>query len=155
MNLTAEERAKGKESWDLTRRDFMIGTAAAGAVSASALGGFYFGYKTVENPVRVGVIGTGDEGGVLMSNISPSYLQVVAISDIRPYNVWRAFNGDQTNADTIAARQGLISKYGWSGEDEARKNVKVYTGYQDLLNDPAVEMVIIALPLHLHAPVAI
>ncbi len=156
MNLTAEERVTGTANWDMTRRDFMIGTAAAGAVTASALGGFYFGYKSVENPVRVGVIGTGDEGGVLMSNISPDYLQVVAIADIRPYNVWRAFHGDQTNPGSLAARQGLISRYGWSSEDEARKHVKVYTqGYQDLLNDPNVEMVIIALPLHLHAPVAI
>lgn len=160
MNLTPEERATGKANyqaqWDLTRREFILGSVAAGAVSASALGGFYFNYGRVNDPVRVGVIGTGDEGSVLISNISPDYLKVVAIADIRPYNVWRAFHGDQTNADTIAARQGLMTKYGWKSEDEARKHVKVYTqGYQDLLNDPAVEMVIIALPLHLHAPVAI
>ena len=49
-----------------------------------------------------------------------------------------------------------MAKYGWSSEEEARKHVKVYTnGYDDLLDDPDVEAVIIALPLHLHAEAAI
>ena len=49
-----------------------------------------------------------------------------------------------------------MTKYGWKSEDEARKTVKVYDAdYHDLLKDPDVEAVVIALPLHLHAPVAI
>ncbi|MCA9269392.1 MAG: Gfo/Idh/MocA family oxidoreductase, partial [Planctomycetales bacterium] len=41
-------------------------------------------------------------------------------------------------------------------EDEARRNVKVYDqDYHDLLDDPNVEAIIIALPLFLHHPVAL
>ncbi len=42
------------------------------------------------------MIGTGDEGSVLLGAINPKYIAVKAIADIRPYNVWRAFNGDST-----------------------------------------------------------
>ncbi|HUG68967.1 MAG TPA: Gfo/Idh/MocA family oxidoreductase, partial [Pirellulaceae bacterium] len=48
-----------------------------------------------------------------------------------------------------------MEKYGWSTEDEARKHVQVYEDYHDLLANPDVEGVIIALPLFLHAAAAI
>lgn len=160
MNLSPEERAVGQENFNtalgLTRREFLEAGVAAGVVSGAGLGAFYFGYgKSVGDPVRVGVIGTGDEGGVLIGAHTPEYARIVAIADIRPYNVHRAFHGDQSSASAFAARPGLMQKYGWSAEDEAKKNVKVYGPYQELLEDPAVEAVIIALPLHLHAQVAI
>ena len=79
----------------------------------------------------------------------------MAIADIRPYNVHRAFHGDQSSDSVRAVRPGLMSKYGWTSEDEAKKHVKVYTDYQDLLNDEQIEAVIIALPLFLHDKVAI
>ena len=46
----------------------------------------------------------------------------------------------------------------WKSEDAARKEVKVYGDYKELIahaKDDKLEAVIIALPLHLHAPVAI
>ena len=80
---------------DVTRRDFIQGRLAAGAVIGGGLGGFYFGYdKAIGSPVRVGVIGTGDEGSVLIGAINPEFIEVKAIADIRPFNVWRAFHGD-------------------------------------------------------------
>ena len=48
-----------------------------------------------------------------------------------------------------------MAKYGWKTEDAARKQVKVYEAYEELLADDDIEAVIIALPLHLHAPAAI
>ena len=108
--------------------------------------------------MRVGVIGTGDEGNVLIGGLNPEYVQVTAIADIRPYNIHRAFHGDWALPAALAAREGLMSVYGWKSEDEARKHVKVYDakngGYKALLQDPDVEAVIIALPLHLHATAA-
>ena len=116
----------------------------------------FFGYQSVAEPVRVGVIGTGDEGGVLIGAMNPKYIAVKAIADIRPYSVYRAFHGDHfTEANT---RPGLLAVYQWKTEDAARKEVKVYGDYRELIahaKDDKLEAVIIALPLHLHAPVAI
>lgn len=160
MNLSPEEKAIGQENFHtalgMTRREFLEASVAAGVVSGGGLGAFYFAYgKSVGDPVRVGVIGTGDEGSVLIGAHTPDYAQVVAIADIRPYNIHRAFHGDQSSPDAYAVRPGLMQKYSWSSEDQGRKQVKVYGAYQELLDDPNVEAVIIALPLHLHAPVAI
>lgn len=161
MSLTPEEKATGQANFNdavVSRRDFMKGAAAAGTVSALSLGAAYFNYDPVDRPVRVGVIGTGDEGNVLIGSINPDYVQVVAIADIRPYNVHRAFHGDVASPAAAAVRKGLMAVYDWKTEDEAREHVKVYDvsngGYPALIEDPDVEAVIIALPLHLHAPAA-
>ena len=159
MNLTAEQRAIGKENFhaaigsDLTRRDFLKGSVAAAGAAGIGLGAHYFAYSRVTDPIRVGMIGTGDEGSVLIGAHTPDYAKIVAIADIRPYNIHRAFHGD---IEAPGPRPGLMAKYGWTSEGQARENVKVYTNdYHELLDDPAVEGVIIALPLHLHAKVAI
>jgi len=160
MNLTESEKRIGKENFDdviaVTRRDFLAGTLAAGLATGAGLGSLYFGYgKSVGSPLRVGVLGTGDEGSVLLGAHNPDYLNVVAIADIRPYNIFRGFHGDVSSPSANSARPGLMAKYKWSSEDEARKKVKVYEAYEDLLEDKNVEAVIIALPLHLHAEASI
>ncbi len=108
------------------------------------------------------MIGTGDEGSVLLGAINPEFIEVKAIADIRPYNIWRAFHGDHYSEASLAARPGLMAKYGWKTEEEARRHVKVYEkengGYDELLKNAkrdGLEAVVIALPLHLHAPAAI
>ncbi len=168
MNLTPEQKQIGRDNYYEAvgamdqhypnRRDFIKGVLAAGAVTGGGLGAMYFGYdkKKMGDPLRVGVIGTGDEGSVLIGALNPDYVQCVAIADIRPYNVHRAFHGDWASDAAYDARPGLMAKYGWKSEDEARQNVKVYDkDYHDLLKDENVEAIIIALPLHLHAPVAV
>jgi predicted dehydrogenase len=160
MNLSEEQKKIGKENFDdavgVTRRDFLTGTVAAGLATGAGLGSIYFGYgKSVGNPLRVGVVGTGDEGSVLLGAHNPDYLNVVAIADIRPYNVFRAFHGDVSSPSAYAARPGLMAKYQWTTEDEARKKVKVYGAYEELLADKDIEAIVIALPLHLHAEAAI
>ena len=153
---TMQQRESSQQS-SLTRRDLLRGGVAAGVVGGIGLGSVYFGYgSSVRNPVRVGVIGTGDEGGVLMGAINPDYVQVAAIADIRPYNIHRAFHGDSSSTSALTARPGLISKYGYDDEADARRNVAVYSDrYEELLDDPNIEGVIIALPLHLHAEASV
>ena len=163
MNLTPQQKAVGKENFcaaigsEETRRDFLKQSVMAGLVSGGGLGAFYFGYgKSVAKPLRVAVFGTGDEGSVLIGALNPAFIEVVAIADIRPFNVYRAFHGDASTEAMLKVRPGLMAKYGWKTEDEARRHVKVYRHYEDLLGaEKDIEAVIIALPLHLHAPAAI
>ena len=165
MNLTPEHKKLGQENFhaaigsELTRRKFLTEQVQQGVVSGGGLGPYYFGYgKSVDGPIRVGVLGTGDEGSVLIGAINPDFIQVKAIADVRPYNKHRAFHGDWYSDAARAVRPGLLARYDWKTEDEGRKNVKVYDDYRDLLKEAKelkLEAVIIALPLHLHAPAAI
>jgi len=63
--LSAEDKAVGQDNYHeavgFTRRVFLQGVIASGAVSGAGLGAMYFGYEKFANPVRVGVFGTGDE----------------------------------------------------------------------------------------------
>ena len=161
-NLTPEEREIGRDNYysavtshdRMTRRGFLATSAAAG-IAGAGIGGMYFGYGKPDNPVRVCVIGTGDEGNVLMGAINPDFVEVKSICDIRPSSVHRAFHGDWSTPNTIKARPGLMSVYDWDTETEAREYVKVYQDYREAINDPDIEAVIIATPLFLHAPIAI
>jgi len=164
--LSADQKAVGSVNYhaavgsyyDINRRDFLRGVVAAGAVSGAGLGAMYFGYGRVNDPVRVAIIGTGDEGNVLIGGCNPEYVDVKAICDIRPFGEHRAFHGDWSSASALVRRPGLMSVAGYKTEAEARKSVKVYNGSNGgvmaCLDDPDIEAVIIALPLFLHAPVA-
>lgn len=165
MFLSPEDIAIGKENFcvaagsKLLRRDLMKKTIKTEVRSGKGLGPLYFGYdSTLKEPLRVGVIGTGDEGSVLIGAINPKFITVKSIADIRPYNVWRAFHGDHYKSDLLKVRPGLMRVYGWKSDAEAKKNVKVYGAYQELIANAkadGIEAVVIALPLHLHAPAAI
>jgi predicted dehydrogenase len=170
LTFTADERKLGQENFqrvaeELTRRDFMKSMALTAGIIAPVSAAAYFQYakdaKTVEEkPVRAALIGTGDEGGVLMGEHNPKYLRIVAVADIRPSNRERIFTGDlepekdkpksEWKRKKSSPRLGLNYHY----KDEAN-NIKVYDDYKKVLEDPDIEAVIIALPLHLHAKVAI
>lgn len=148
MNLTPDQKTIGKENYNaavgsISRRAFMKGAA----VAVPSLGAAYFGYNDIKgDPVRVGFIGTGDEGSVLLTQHPPAFMNIVAIADLRPYNRRRAFEGDGNEH-----RVGLNEKL---GADVAKK-IKVYNNHKELLADPDIEAVVIAVPLNQHAPIAI
>ena len=153
-HLTAAERAVGTANFQklvghhsLTRRDFMKGLAAAGAVlpvSAAA----YFGYRRLSgDPVRVAVIGVGNQAGVLIAEHNPDYMKIVAICDIRPSNLRRAIEGESAGTHV-----GLNKIY---GVETTRRDVAIYQRVDEVLARQDIQAVIIVLPLHLHAPVAI
>jgi len=162
MNITDEQRAVGAENYNTglsaSRRDFLKGTIAAAAVPGVTMGAMYFGYERPSDPLRIGVIGTGDEGQVLIGACNPDYVQVVALADIRDSSIHRAFYGDyKSNGEPVAPRPGILKVYekahGWKTREEAEQsdvNIRVYKDYKELLKDDRVEAVIIALPLHLH-----
>ncbi|MBS0261158.1 MAG: Gfo/Idh/MocA family oxidoreductase, partial [Planctomycetes bacterium] len=146
MIFSPEEREIGKQNFEdavgVSRRAF-IKTAAA----APALGAFYFGYEKLKgSPVKVGFIGTGDEGSVLLTQHPPEYMEIVGIADLRPTNLKRALTGDGNEH-----RVGLIKKLG----HKTATKIKQYTDHKQLLADPEIEAVVIAVPLNVHASITI
>jgi predicted dehydrogenase len=155
LYLTPERKAQGKANFEtavgtygVTRREFMKGFLAGGT-AAGLSAAAYFGYEKFKDgkPVKAGLIGAGDEGGVLVGEHNPDYLQFVAVADLRPSNRERIFKGEEPPSP----RQGFERKYG----KQARQQIQVYDDYKKLLERKDIEAVVIALPLHLHAPVAI
>ena len=166
LDMTPEQREIGKANFEqavqdlanppphsgMTRRSFMRGLLAAGAavpLSAAA----YFGYTRLHGkPVRAALIGAGDEGGILVGESTPDYLEFIACCDVRPSNKKRIYDGEPPPSTPGGLwRKGFKRLYG----NNAERSVRWYDDYKDVLKNPDVELVVIALPLHLHAPVTI
>ena len=141
-NLTPEDRVLGRENANralgVSRRDLLKAAAAA-----PALGAFYFGYADMKgkSAVRAAIIGTGDEGcQAMIRSHNREYLDFIGYCDIRPSQQERAVKEFSNHKD-------------YSSADV--KKLKRYATKEDMYNDTDVEMIVIALPLWLHAPVAI
>ncbi|MDR3621925.1 MAG: Gfo/Idh/MocA family oxidoreductase [Paludisphaera borealis] len=141
-NLTPEQRLMGRENADralgVSRRDWLIAASATPAIA-----GYYFGYKGLgeKPPVKAAIIGTGDEGCQAMIRFhNRDYMNFVGFCDIRPTQQERAVK-EFTNHKQYS-------------EADVRK-LKQYKSKEEMYKDPEVEVVVIALPLWLHAPVAI
>src|SRR3954447_20708364 len=139
--MTPEQRTLGRENANralgMTRRDMLKAAAVA-----PALGAFYFGYEKMDKPpVRAAIIGTGNEGcQAMIRDHNRDYIDIIGFCDIRPSQQKRAVKE--------------FSDHKQYGPAEAAK-LKKYADKDEMLKDNDVEMVIIALPLWLHAPVAI
>lgn len=121
---------KDETQYPISRREFVqiSGKAAvAAAISPMAFPSISLGASPTGDPVRIGHIGLGVRGGRLLSYTSSiPGAKVVGVCDVyRPH----------------------LQK----GMDHANNpEVKPYLDYQDLLNDPKVEAVVIATPDHWH-----
>src|SRR3954454_1819724 len=133
LDMTPEEKAAGQANFDrvadgLTRRDFMKSLALTGGIVLPVSAAVYFGYKSesvADRPVKAALIGAGDEGGVLVGEHNPKYLEIVAVCDIRPTNQERIFTGDLEKDGTpkkTSPRKGLVFHYGRN----AKQSIKVF-----------------------------
>ncbi len=154
LDLTPEQKELGRANFtattgELTRRGFMKSMVLAGGAVAVAAPATYFGYqKLTGKPVKAALIGGGDEGGVLVGEHNPAFLEFVAVADIRPSNMKRIFDGDPK----VPLRKGLKFHYG----QDCDKHIKKYTDYKEMLaNEKEVEAVVVATPLISHAPIVI
>lgn len=137
MILNEQLRQIGKDNFGdalkLSRRELLPAMVTLPSVTA-----FYWGYSGLKgSPVRAALIGAGGQGRSHIDSINPEYIKLVAFSDIRP-------------SMQKKARISLESKYG-----SAARDIPLVADYRRLLDRTDIEMVIIALPLHLHAQATI
>jgi predicted dehydrogenase len=124
VNLSPEQQALG-------RRNFLKAVAGvpalAGLGAAAALEGPVRG-----GPVRVGFIGLGGEGRVLLAQTDPAYAEVRALCDINPAQL--------AKADEVLTKT-------------TRPAAKHYAEWRDMLTHEDLEAVVIATPLWTHADI--
>ncbi len=125
MNLTPEQQGIGRRNFlkALAGTPALAALGAAAAIEGPIRGG----------PVRVGFVGVGAQGRVLLTNTLPSHAEVRAICDINPTSL--------AKADEILAKQG-------------RPRARHYVEWRDMLQQEDLEAVITAPPLWMHAEIA-
>jgi predicted dehydrogenase len=114
----------------LSRRSFIKSSAGAAAIAAPGI----LRAQNSNSTVRVGLIGVGGRGYYLLERLyngSPSLAQVTAVCDTYSGNLARGKDRVQTMGGNTP---------------------KTYVDYQQLLQDPAIDAVVIATPEHLHYP---
>src|SRR5262249_55457832 len=90
---------------------------------------------------RAAIVGTGDEGRqAMIRSHNREYLDFIGYCDIRP------------SQQALAVKEFSSHKQ-YSAADV--KKLKRYDSKKEMYDDPDVEVVVIALPLWLHAPVSI
>ena len=126
MMLTPEQEALG-------RRNFM--RVLAGTPALAVLGGAAFMKGPLRGgPVRVGFIGVGSEGRVLLRATDPAFAEVRAMCDINPAQLERA--------DKVL-------------EESHRPKAKHYVDWKEMLQKENLEAVVMAPPLWMHADIAV
>lgn len=163
IDLTPDQRELGMANYQntvdgLSRRGFMKSFAVAAGAAAVVTPALYFGYESMEGkPVKAALIGGGDEGGVLVGEHNPDYLQFVAVCDIRPANMDRIFAGDPK----VPLRKGFRKVYGQNCDKQAigQHYIAKFDDYDaflaELKRNKDIEAVVIALPLSWHAKASI
>lgn len=126
MMLTPEQEALG-------RRNFM--KVLAGTPALVTLGGAAFMKGPLRGgPVRVGFIGVGAEGRVLLRATDPAFAEVRAICDINPAQL------DRADKDL---------------ERTYRPKARRYADWKEMLQKEDLEAIVMAPPLWMHADMAV
>jgi len=126
MNLTPEQQ-------ELGRRNFLKALAGTPALALLAVGAATRG-PVRGGPVRVGIIGLGSEGRVLLEQTDPAFADVRALCDVNPSQL--------AKADAVLQRKNLPP-------------ARHYPEWKDMLAKEDIEAVIIAAPLWLHADLTV
>ena len=85
-------------------------------------------------PLEAAIIGTGNQGRVLLENANPAHITIKAMCDLRP--------------DHRELGKALI-------KERYNPDVRVYSDADKMLSDGGFEAVIIATPLHTHSALTI
>lgn len=119
---------------DINRRDFIknLGLISGGALLATSPWFSVFSEQknTIGSKARIGIIGPGSRGQLLMSFMAQNpKIEIVAICDVYQPSINAALKIAPT--------------------------AKVYSNYKQLLDDKNVDAVVISTPLHLHYQMAL
>jgi predicted dehydrogenase len=130
----------------LTRRAFLVHSAAAAAVglAAPALGAGV----NANDKIRVGFIGVGNRGSQLLQGfLAQPDCQVVALCDV--YAPYLARDPQQVDPQIIKSigEGGLVPRMAEHFESEVRR----FTDFRQLLEQKDIDAVVIATPDHWHA----
>lgn len=117
-----------KERLVIGRRNFMKAAAVIPAVGAYA----YTAIKA--RPLQAAIIGTGNQGRVLLENAEPSCINFTAMCDFRPDH-------------RLFGQEVIKNRY--------NPNVRVYKDVDKMLSDGGFEAVIIATPLWTHGSLSV
>ncbi len=126
MNLTPEQQELGRRNFMrvLAGTPALLALGAAAAMKGPVRGG----------PVRLGFIGLGGQGRVLLEQTDPRYGEVVALCDINPEQLKKA---DESLVKT--GRQPVVHHADW----------------KEMIQKERLEAVVIAAPLFTHAEIAV
>lgn len=177
MRLTDEQKAIGRENFyaaigsdvkvpngQPSRRQVLQQRIQEDLKAGRARGHGYFGYEPSigqGGPVRVGLIGCGDEAHALIEGINKEFIRVKSVADGDKENI-AAVLGKPSESDKSKPQNApLLTVYGWESREQATQQiedpVQVYRSWEELLGharEDGLEAVIIALPAHLHAKAA-
>lgn len=117
---------------NLNRRKFIkLGAAVAAVPLTMNMANINFLRSAKSDPIRLGVIGTGDRG------------------------TWECYILKETPGIEVVACCDIIPEHLENGLKEAGKSAKGYVDYRELLDQKDIDAVLIATPLHLHFQMAV
>jgi predicted dehydrogenase len=126
VTLTPEQQTVG-------RRNFLKAVAGVPALAGLGVAAATRG-PVAGGPVRVGFIGLGGEGRVLLAQVDPAFAQVTALCDINPTQL--------TRADEVLRKTN-------------KPPAPHFADYKEMLATADVEAVVIATPLWTHADITV